>query len=188
MKTCAALLVVSLSGCQHQAYQQYAESMARIAEAQAGVQREQAQMMMRLAEFSTDSTTRTVAVIMLGMGSGKGFAGNNYVNPQPPQNDALEWARILIPSLVPITLGLWNYRNTKDASQNAATTAQASYAAIFGVAKEGFAAAGSNITTNVTETTTTNTTTSLTASGGSVIGSGSVNPPLTPTQLLGFGP
>ena len=140
MKLTPIALIITLSGCQSTGYQQYADAMARIAESQASVQREQTAAMMRLAEFGGDQTTRTVAVLMLALGGG----ANNKAYPtvQPPQNEALQWAQVILPSISTLALGYWGYHLGKTQSNNAADVSIAGYGAMNGIAQSGFNAVG----------------------------------------------
>jgi hypothetical protein len=140
MKLLPLALIITLTGCQTQGYQQYADAMARIAESKASVQREQAQAMLRLAEYGADPTTRTVAVLMLAMGSSAG--GQAYPTVQPPQNEALQWAQVILPSISTLALGYWGYHLGKTQSNNAADVSIAGYGAMNGIANSGFAAVG----------------------------------------------
>jgi hypothetical protein len=134
-------LVLALTGCQTAGYQQYADAMARIAEANAEVSREQARAMKDLAQFGGDQTTRAIAVVMLALGAQSGKA--QQIQLQPPQNEALQWAQVILPSAVSLGLGYWGYRLGVHQSDNQASTTQASYGAITGVAGAGFNAIGS---------------------------------------------
>jgi hypothetical protein len=101
--------------------------MARIAEAQASVAREQSIAMMTLArDPNAGETTRTVAVLMLALGVQTNKAS---VQIQPPQNEALQWAQVLLPTVATLGLGYWGYRTAVTQSNNQAQTTQASYAA-----------------------------------------------------------
>jgi len=141
MRTTAALIILCMTGgCQSAGYQQYADAMARIAESNASVAREQTAAMMRLAEFGGDQTTRTVAVIMLAMG---GAQNKQQVQVAPPQNEALQWASVLASPLTAITLGLWAYKANKHAVDASSDTTIAGYNAMQGIAQSGFNAVGS---------------------------------------------
>jgi hypothetical protein len=140
MRLVASVLVIALAGCQTENYGLYAQSMARIAEANASVAREQAAAMERLAQFSGASdTVRTVAVIMLAMGAQN---AKTQVNVVPPQNEALQWAQVLLPSISTLALGYWGYHLGKTQSNNAADVSIAGYNAMNGIANSGFNAVG----------------------------------------------
>ena len=123
----AATLALSLVGCQTTSYEQYAAAMVRVAEANASVAREQAAAMIALARDGGDQTARTVAILMLAMGAqGK----TNGAQLQPPPNEALQWASILLPTVSTLALGWWGWKtNTAAINANSANTI-ASYEAI----------------------------------------------------------
>lgn len=137
-KPCLTILTICLTGCQTTSYEQYAIAMARIAEAKASVQREQAQALIALAHGG-DATSKTVAVIMLGLGAGGGVnGGGQYPTVQPPQNEALQWAQVLLPTVATLGLGYWGYKLGTHQSDNAADVSIAGYNAMFGIANSGF--------------------------------------------------
>ena len=114
MKSTAWILVTALTGCQTTGYQDYADAMARIAEANASIAREQARAMQDLAQNGGDQTTRTVAVVMLALGANN---GQRHVQLAPPQNEALEWARILVPSLSTLAMGYFRISARRHSEQ-----------------------------------------------------------------------
>lgn len=178
----AATLSTCLVGCQSTqlAYQDYANALARIAEAQASVQREQAQALKELAH-SGDATSKTVAVIMLGIGAGNG--GQRYEKPAPPQNEALQWASIILPSISTLALGYWGYQLGKTQSNNAANVSIAGYGAMEGIAGQGFNAVGQfkpqpfdwSGLANLRPNETTNTTTITVENRDGAVSTGSGN-------------
>jgi hypothetical protein len=188
MRATAWMLVSVLTGCQTTGYQDYADAMARIAEANASVAKEQMFAMRQLAENGGDQTTRTVAVVMLALGAQN---GQKQVNLAPPQNEALEWARILVPSLSTLAMGWFGYRLGMTQSDNAADVSIAGYGAMQGIAAGGFnavtafkplpidwaglAALRPNNTT--TTTTTTSNTTDITNRDGQVVINGNATQP-----------
>jgi hypothetical protein len=185
MRVIAAVLALTLTGCQTTGYTDYANAMARVAEAQASVAREQAQAMERLASFGADPTTRTVAVLMLAMGAQN---SQQKVHVAPPINESLEWARVLVPSLSMLTMGYFGYRLGVHQSDNNADVSIAGYNAMNGIANSGFATVGQFKPTPidwtnfpVTNRTTTTTTTNIDVSNrdGLVVvgGDGTQNPP-----------
>jgi hypothetical protein len=162
MKRIATLVLsASLVGCQSTGYQEYALAMARIAEAQASVAREQSIAMMTLArDPNAGETTRTVAVLMLALGVQTNKAS---VQIQPPQNEALQWAQVLLPTVATLGLGYWGYRTAVTQSNNQAQTTQASYAAFtafkptpIDFSKFPVTNDSHNITTTTTQTRITN--------------------------------
>jgi hypothetical protein len=188
MRTLVAVLMVALTGCQTTGYTDYANAMARVAEANASIAREQSAAMMELAKFGADPTTRTVAVIMLAMGAQN---GQKNVHIAPPQNEALEWARVLVPSLSTLAMGYFGYRLGVSQSDNAADVSIAGYNAMNGIANSGFNAVTAfklppldfstlrpNNTTVTNTTNTTNTAIDVANDSGQVaIGGGDANRP-----------
>lgn len=196
MKAIAAVLAVTLVGCQTQGYQQYADAMARIAEANASVAREQAQAIIMLAhDPKAGETTRSIAVLMLALGA---QSGKQQVNVMPPQNEALEWARVLVPSLSTLAMGYFGYRLGVHQSDNAADVSIAGYGAMNGIANSGFAAVGAFKPTPIDWSTfpvTTRIETNVTNRDGQVVlgGDGSqdnsnrpiaVVPPVVPVPVV----
>jgi len=176
---CLAAMV--LPGCSTtQAYQQYALAIQHAAEARNAAQVEQSKAIMQLA-LAGDATTKTVAVMLLAMQAG----AKEPINIQPPQNEALQWAQVLMPSLTAIGLGWYGYRVATTQSNNAANVAIASYGSMENIAGAGFGAVTqfkptpfdwsglsalqpnvTNTTTNTTNTTTTNTANCTATNGG----------------------
>jgi hypothetical protein len=170
-----------LGGCATpEAYQAYATSMQEIARANANAQAAQHTAIMSLAS-SGDSTTKTVAVLMLALGIGN----KQQVIVEPPKNEALQWAQVLLPSLTAVGLGYFGFRLGQTQSDNAAAVSIAGYGAMNGIADSGFNAVGkfkpvpfdwsglAALQPNVTTTTTSTNT--LTNQGNGVIGDGTVD-------------
>lgn len=170
-------IVAMLAGCATpEAYQAYATSVQGIATANAQAQAAQNAAIMQLANGG-DATTKTVAVLMLALGIGN----KQQVTVEPPKNEALQWAQVLMPSLTAVGLGYFGYRLGQTQSNNAASVSIAGYGAMGGIADSGFSAVGqfkpqpidwsglSLLQPNVTTTTT------MTNTGNGVIGSGAVD-------------
>ena len=177
MKRTAWLCLVAmiLSGCSTtQAYQQYALAIQHAAEARSAAQTEQARAIMQLA-IAGDATTKTVAVMLLAMQSG----AKEQIQIEPPRNEALQWAQVLMPSLTALGLGYWGFQLGKTQSNNAADVSIAGYGAMSGIANGGYNAlvafkpapfdwSGlSNLQPSITNTTT--------IGGDGVIGAGSIS-------------
>ena len=183
-KIAAVALSVCVAGCQTApAYEAYANALARAAEARADVARAQAAAIAALAREG-DATTKTVAVLMLAFGANTNAQTEKI---QPPVNEALQWASILLPSVTTLALGWYGWKtNVAAVNANSAITI-ASYDAITGVAGAGFGAVGqfkpapfdwsglSNLRPNIT--TVTNTRNDLTneGNGAAVIGDGTAS-------------
>jgi len=174
---CWLCIVSMLGGCATpEAYQAYAASMRDIAASNAQAQAAQHTAIMHLATAG-DATTKTVAVLMLALGVGK----PQQVIVEPPKNEALQWAQVLMPTLTAVGLGYFGYRLGQTQSNNAAATSIAGYGAMNGIADSGFNAVGqfkpapfdwSGLAAlqpnNTTTTTYTNT-------GNGVLGGGAVD-------------
>ena len=178
---CLAAMV--LPGCSTtQAYQQYALAIQHAAEARSAAQVEQSKAIMQLA-MSGDATTKTVAVMLLAMQAGS----KEQVQIEPPRNEALAWAQVLMPSLTAIGLGWYGYRVATTQSNNAANVAIASYGSMENIAGAGFGAVTqfkpapfdwsglANLQPNITNTTTTS------IGGDGVVNGGTVTKPATTT-------
>jgi len=185
---CWVCIVSMLGGCATpEAYQAYAASVRDIAASNAQAQAAQHTAIMHLATAG-DSTTKTVAVLMLALGVGK----PQQVIVEPPKNEALQWAQVLLPTLTAVGLGYFGFRLGQTQSDNAASVSIAGYGAMNGIADSGFNAVGqfkpvpfdwSGLAALQPNVTSTNT---ITNTGNGVIGGGAVdnrvtNPvPVTP--------
>ena len=177
------LIAMFMSGCSTtQAYQQYALAIQHAAEARSAAQVEQSKAIMQLA-LSGDATTKTVAVMLLAMQAG----AKEQVQIEPPRNEALAWAQVLMPSLTAIGLGWYSYRIATTQSNNAANVAIASYGSMENIAGAGFGAVAqfkptpfdwsglANLQPNVTNTSST------TIGGDGVVNGGTLTKPASTT-------
>jgi hypothetical protein len=114
---------------------------------------------------------------MLALGIGK----PQQVIVEPPKNEALQWAQVLMPTLTAVGLGYFGYRLGQTQSNNAASVSIAGYGAMNGIADSGFNAVGQfkpapfdwsglaalqpNVTSTVSTTTTTSTNNCATTNG-----------------------
>ena len=187
----AALVVLALVGCQTEPYRDYANALAAIAQAKASVQIAQAAALKELA-YQGDATSKTVAIIMLGLGGGGAGGGQQYQNPAPPQNEALQWAQVLLPTVATLGLGYWGYRLGVHQSDNSANVSIAGYGAMQGIAQSGFNAVGqfkpipfdwSKLpVTNQTTTTTTNNIDNR--DGNVIVGTGQISQDNSPVVVV----
>jgi hypothetical protein len=170
-------IVLMLGGCATpEAYQAYTASIQGIATARANALAAQTTAIMQLASGG-DATTKTVAVLMLALQAGS----KDNIQVEPPRNEALQWAQVLLPTVTALGMGYWGFQLGKVQSNNAASVSIAGYQAMNGIADSGFSAVSQfkpipidwagigslqpNVTTN----------TSLTNTGNGVIGSGTAD-------------
>lgn len=113
MQIIISILALALSGCS--SYGDYYGSVDAANARQVEAQRAQSdadaaryQALMRIAE-SGDSTAKVAAVMALALSQNQG-AQARMVVPAQPQNEALQWASILVPG---VTQGLSIVYNTK---------------------------------------------------------------------------
>ena len=180
-KFAVSLLALSLVGCQTASYQQYADAQAQIARYRAESAAAMAAAMSTMA-YHGDATSKTVAIVMLGLRAGQ----MDSVNISPPQNEALQWAQVLLPTVATLGLGYWGYQLGKVQSNNAASVSIAGYGAMGSIADSGFNAVGNfkpvPFDWSGLAQLQPNVTTTITNTGNGVIGDGQVdnrvaNPP-----------
>lgn len=135
-KILAAILVLSLSGCATEQYAQYAKSYEASAVAQANA-------LKAIAESGSD-TAKVAAVMAL-------MSGQNSRSLQAPQNEALQWASILVPSLTQAYGIARNADVAMNSSNNAALVANGTNAAFLGMAGK-IQAPAANVTTTLSGT------------------------------------
>jgi hypothetical protein len=80
-----------------------------------------------------DSTAKSIAVMMLALNNGP-----STTPIEPPRDNALQWAAVLLPSITAVASGYYGYRLGVTQSNNQAYTTQASYGAIVGVSGKAF--------------------------------------------------
>ena len=88
----AAVAALLLAGCATN-YDKYAEAQQAIVKAQSEAETARLAALAAIAETG-DVTTRTAAVMALALTGNRG----GITQMAPPQNEALEWARIIVPS------------------------------------------------------------------------------------------
>lgn len=71
----------------------------------------------RIAETG-DTTARVAATMALALGGSSNRQGANLVSPVAPQNEALQWASILVPSVTQLGMGLYNKQVQINANNN----------------------------------------------------------------------
>jgi hypothetical protein len=183
MKSLALMLIATLlAGCATSShYDAQREQIAawervEIAKAQANARRHDA----LVAAATGGSDGVRIAAIFAAAGLNGGV--NGQTTPVPaitdPQESALRWASIILPSATAITAGYFGYKLGAVASNNAAATSIAGYNAMGGIASAGFASNGTlggfiqAPAANVTTTTTSTSNTTNTLSGTGVLGQG----------------
>jgi hypothetical protein len=129
-------LILGLSGCATEQYAQYAKSYEASAVAQANALR-------AIAESGSD-TAKVAAVMAL-------VAGQNSRTLQAPQNEALQWASILIPSLTQAYGIAKSADVAMNSSNNAALVANGTNAAFISMAGK-IQAPAANVTTTLSGT------------------------------------
>ena len=154
---------LSVTGCANNGYKEYADAVARQSEALAGAKNEQTKALMELARGG-DATTKTVAVLMMALNGAAASASAPAINP--PKNEVMEWAAILLPGVTGIVSNWFGYSLGKTQSNNAtaATTAayqtfgtmsQAGYSAVAGTAAAGLNTTAATASEGLKSTTAT---------------------------------
>lgn len=177
MRTIAAILALTLTACATPGYDQYLIAVQVNAQANAEVKRANAAAISAIAQNGGE-TAKAMAVMMLALNNGP-----STLPVEPPRDQALQWASVLVPSATAIFSGYFGYRLGVTQSNNQASTTQASYGAMNSIANTGFgtveafrpipvdwAGVFSAVQPNVTNTTTiTNT-----AGTNAVMGDGQI--------------
>jgi hypothetical protein len=134
----AALVAAGmLAGCATPGYERYAEAVARQTAAQSDAAAQNYKAMMAIAQGG-DATTKTVALLLLAL--------NGRVMPlpiEPPRDNALAWAQVLVPPLTGLAFGYFNYRQASNANDNLAAITTSGYNALQGTASSGYGALSS---------------------------------------------
>jgi hypothetical protein len=146
-----ALAALALTGCATKDYELYADSHAKIEIAKANAEAERYKAMGAIAQ-SGDASAKVAAVVALALGQSGTKAETPMTAPQ--NNQALQWASILVPSVTQL-YGISAIAQSDNASKVAVSTNDA----FVGIAGRIQAPAASNTTTN-------------TLSGTGVLGSG----------------
>lgn len=129
-------VAILISGCATEQYAQYAKSYEASAVAQANA-------LKAIAESGSD-TAKVAAVMAL-------MSGQNSRSLQAPQNEALQWASILVPSLTQAYGIARNADVAMNSSNNAALVANGTNAAFLGMAGK-IQAPAANVTTTLSGT------------------------------------
>jgi len=173
-----AFLLVLLTGCASpEQYTLYLATQQSIETARHHADGEKYRALAAIANSGSD-TAKVAAVMSLSASQ----LPASVVNLRPPQNEALQWAQILVPSLTNIAGFAYGARVSMNASNNAAAVAQSTNQAFLGMGQAIQAPAPAIIPQANVTTTTTNTHTQdnhsvdtheMTLSGTGTLGSGS---------------
>jgi hypothetical protein len=150
------LAALALTGCATKDYELYADSHAKIEIAKANADAERYKAMGAIAQ-SGDASAKVAAVVALALGQSGTKAETPMTAPQ--NNQALQWASILVPSVTQLYGISANMRTAIAQSDNASKVAVSTNDAFVGIAGKIQAPAASVTTTN-------------TLSGTGVLGSG----------------
>lgn len=191
MKRTASVLVATLlAGCATPGYVEYTQAVAAQSVAQAEARAKTNAAIMAMA-MQGDATTKTVAVMLLAM------QGNSTqtLPVEPPRDQALQWASLIMPSVTALAGGYFGYRLGVTQSNNQASTTQSSYSTLGQVATGGYASntliAGAGFGTlaqfkpapvdwaSIIGNLQPNVTITNTNGGDGVLGSGLISKPIT---------
>lgn len=192
MKRIAYLLIAALlAGCATPGYVEYTQVMAAQALANAEARAKTNAAIMAMAAQG-DATTKTVAVMLLAMQNAP-----SQLPVEPPRDQALQWASLVLPSVTALAGGYFGYRLGVTQSNNQAATTQSSYGTLGTVATGGYASntliAGTGFSTlaqfkptpvdwaGVIGNLQPNVTITNTTGGDGVLGSGLISKPTTTT-------
>lgn len=176
MKIVAVGCLVVLTGCaSSKEYNSYLAAHQAAHESRAAAEKARYAAIAEIAKTSADPAARTAAVMALAMGKSE-----NQVAPPapPPQNQALQWASVLVPALTNVATGYYGYQLGVAQSNNAASSTIASYNAFGSIATSGFNALNATATSGFTSNAALGSyiqapQPNVTLSGAGVIGSGS---------------
>ena len=130
----AGMVSVALAGCATPpGYVEYAAAIKAMAAQQAASSMAASEAIAKIAA-SGDSAARVAAVLMLGLQAQRTQAPVM----EPPRDQALQWAAVIMPSLTAVASGYFGYRLGVTQSNNQAQTTLASYDAIAGTSVAGY--------------------------------------------------
>ena len=171
MKHLIALCVVLLTGCASP--EQYALYLTTQQAIETSKNHADAEKYRALAAIANSGSDAAKVAAVLSMSVNQLPANGNRV--APPQNEALQWASVLMPSLTNIVGFAYGARVSMNASNNAANVAMSTNQAFLGM---GQAIQAPQATVTTTKTNTYNSTDNheMTMNGTGVIGSGTYAP------------
>lgn len=163
-----------LTGCAaSKEYSSYLAAHQAAHESLAAAEKARYAAIAEIAKTSNDPSARTAAVMALAMGK-----SNTQPAPAaPPQNQALQWASVLVPALTNLGTGYFGYQLGVAQSNNNRDATVAGYNAFGSIATGGFNAMGSVATAGFNSN----------ASLGSFIQAPQPNMTLSGTGVLGSG-
>lgn len=167
------LLIVPLLmvGCASTNYETYIKAQRDMAEEYSKAEVARVKAIADIAKKSKDSASQVAAVMSLAM------INTNHSNYAiaPPQNEALQWASVLVPGLTNVAAGYFGYSLGKATSDNAREVSISTNNAFANMGGS-IERIGLGVTTMNPSVNTTNT---YTLSGTGVLGSGSYIGPVT---------
>lgn len=162
--------LIALAGCASpEQYSQYLATQQAIETARFQADAERSRAVATIAQHGTDTTK--VAAVMSLMGQTKPVAGAGL---QPPKNEALQWASVIIPGLTNIAGFYYGARVSMNASDNAAAVSLSTNEAFVGMAQT--IQAPGLPQANVTTITQTQDSHDTSLAGTGVIGNGIYSP------------
>jgi len=181
MKVFAIGCLALLTGCaSSKEYASYLAAHQAAHEAKASAEKARYAAIAEIAKTSPDASARTAAVMALAMGKSEG----QVAPPAPPQNEVLQWASVLVPTLTNIATAGFSYRAGVVASNNSRDVTVAGYQTFGSMANSGFAAINNTASAGFTANRDIASMIqapqpNVTLSGTGVIGSGSYTAPVT---------
>ena len=145
----ALFLIASLTGCATADYKAYAEAQSNVAAAKASAETARYNALSKIAETGTDAS-KIAAVMALALGN-QG-AGQAQQIAAPPQNEALQWASILVPGITNIAGMALNAKVAITNAESSARVSESTNAAFLGIAGKIQAPAPATVITPVTVT------------------------------------
>jgi hypothetical protein len=130
--------LVVLTGCaSSKEYTSYLVAHQAAHESRTAAEKARYAAIAEIAKTSPDAAARTAAVMALAMGKSEA-----QVAPPapPPQNQALQWASVLVPALTNVATGYYGYQLGVAQSNNNRDATVAGYNAFGSIATGGFAA------------------------------------------------
>ena len=188
MRKITGLIVsVALAGCATPppGYTDYAAAIKSMAAQQAAASIAASEAIAEIAKTGSDAA-RVAAVMMLGL------QAQQTKTPvmEPPRDQALQWASVIMPSLTNIGLAYFGAKVAMNASDNNASTTNASYGAVTASTLAGYSALTAFKPVPIDFVGLIKTlppSQVVTIGGDGVVGSGTVSKPVTTTDTCTTG-